>query len=132
MYIILMLHNEDPNSHLIVYVDYPKRYTGTVVSTDTISQLFLHGFPFKGNLAKPDLIPLDRFRPVNEVRAFEYLDILFPLYPYRILFVDEKHFRGEEIFSRKVRKNPLENSIPDVATTSDFRTMYNVTGFCSI
>ena len=104
IYIILMLHHEDPNTHLVVYRDYLKRYTGTVVSTDIISRLFLHGFPFRGSLVKPNLIPLDKFKPENEMRAYEYLKILFDLDPCKIIFVDEKHLKGEEIFraNRKV------------------------------
>ena len=97
-----------------------------------MSWLFLRDFPFKGSLVKPNLVPLDKFKPENEIRAFEYLNTIFNLDLYKILFVDEKHLGGEEIFSRKVRNNPLDNSILVVATTSDFCTTYNVTGFCSI
>ena len=67
MYIILKLRREDPSRHLSDYRDSLMHHTGTRVLRETINQLLLRGFPFKGSLVKPDLVPLDKFKPENEI-----------------------------------------------------------------
>ena len=132
LYIIIRLYYEDPNRHLRNYRDWLIIITGNAVCIDTISRVLLHGFPYKGNLVKPNLVPIDKFKPENEVRAYEYLKALFFLHPDKVLFGDEKHFKGEEVYNRKVRKSPLDGNTPAIITDSDFRNVYNITAFCSI
>lgn len=91
-----------------------------------------YGFPYKGNLLKPNLVPYDKFKPENQVRAYEYLKALFNLHPEKIKFVDEKHLRGEELFAQKVRRDPCSGLVPIVLVDPDFRNTHNITAFCSI
>lgn len=132
MYIIIRLYYENPSRHLRDYRDHIMLITGNQVSIDTISRVLLHGFPFKGSLVKTNLLPIDKFKPENEVRAFEYLEVLFYLHPYKVIFVDEKHLRGEDYYSRLVRKSPLDGTAPAIVVPSDFRNTWTITGFCSI
>jgi len=61
-----------------------------------------------------------------------FLDIISKIDPARIKFGDEKHLKGDAIFNRKVRRNPITGEVPEMIVTSDFRNRYNLTGFCSI
>ena len=81
---------------------------------------------------KPNLVPLDKFKPENIVRAYEYLKTLFFLHPYKVIFADEKQIKGQELFSDYVRVSPLDNTHPVILTTGDFRNTHSVTAFCSI
>lgn len=123
---------QDPNRQLRDYRDYIMLHTGNHVSLDTISRFFLHGFPYKGNLMKPNLIPLDKFKPENEIRAFEFLNVLFDLNPEKVIFADEKSVKGEDLYNREVRRNPITGEVPAVITPSDFRNAHAITSFCSI
>ena len=49
---------EDPNRHLLNYRDWLLLLIGNKVSMD-----------IRGSLVKPNLIPLDKFKPENHVRA---------------------------------------------------------------
>ncbi|KAL7530870.1 hypothetical protein ACHAXR_003720 [Thalassiosira sp. AJA248-18] len=131
-YIIMMLYWEDPRRHLRNYRDWICILTGNVVSKNTISRVILYGFPHKGNMVKPNLVPLDKFRPDNQVKAYDYLKVLFTLSPDKVIFADEKHLRGEELFSQKVRRDPTSGYVPIILTDSDFRNKHHITGFCSI
>lgn len=140
---VLTLSNLDQCTLLRLYYDQPWRtlgsyqlwleyYTGTFVSRDTISRFFRHGFPHKGSLVKPNLVPWDKFKPENEIRAYEYLEILINLNPKKVVFGDEKSLKGAELFSKLVRVNPLTGDVPACPTDPDFRNTYTVTGFCSV
>lgn len=131
-YVVIRLYYEEPTRTLRSYVEKLWYLTGTKVSLDTIRNLLLHGFPHKGSLVKPNLVPYDKFKPENQVRAFEYLKAVYDLHPDKVVFGDEKHLKSEELFSKKVRKDPLTGETPPVFTDPDFRNAYNITGFCSI
>jgi hypothetical protein len=81
--------------------------TGTSVSESTVSRFFNHGFPIRGGLCRPNLVPIDKFKPENIERAFEYLQVLAQIAPHRLVFGDEKHLKGQDLFNRKNRKNPM-------------------------
>jgi len=132
MFIIIRLCWADPKRHIRNYKDWLLLLTGNVVSRDTISRVILYAFPFKGSLRKPNLVPLDKFKPENHVRAYEYLKALFTLHPEKVLFVDEKHLKGQELFSQKVRRCPITGIVPVVMTDSDFHNTHSITAFCSI
>ena len=114
------------------YRDHLLLHTGNSVSEDTISRFFSYGLPYKGSLVKTSLVPVDKFKPENEVRAHRYLNFLHPLNPHNIIFMDEKSLRSEEMFNRKVRRNPLNGLIPLITTNSNFRFAFSITGFCTI
>ena len=130
--VLMILYLEEPSRSLRSYVDWLEGLTGTTVSQSTVSRFFLHAFPHRGGFCRPNLVPFDKFRPENIERALEYLEIISEIAPERIKFGDEKHLKGDAIFTRKVRHNPITGQVPETMVTSDFCNRYNLTGFCSI
>ena len=49
-------------------------FTGTEVSTSTISCFLKKAFPYKGNLVKPNLVPYNEFKIDNQIKAFEFIN----------------------------------------------------------
>ena len=130
--VLLWLREKHPDRILKSYRDWLFYYTGAVVHESTIHRFFHGATPYKGGLVKPNLVPFDKFTVQNEINAREYLLMLMDLNPYKITFGDEKHLKGQELFSRKVRRDPLTGEVPVMWTDPDFRNTYSITGFCSI
>jgi len=130
--VILFLYLEEPSRCLTSYVEWLEAWTGAVVSESTVSRFFYHAFPYRGGFCRPNLVPFDKFRPENIERAIDYIDVISRIAPERLKFGDEKHLKGDAIFNRKVRRNPLTGEVPEMLVTPDFRNRYNLTGFCSI
>ncbi|KAL7534650.1 hypothetical protein ACHAXR_006021 [Thalassiosira sp. AJA248-18] len=130
--VILFLYLDEPSRSLADYVNTLGLLTGTVASKSTISRFFTDAFPHRGGMCRPNLVPFDKFRPANIQRAVEYVELIASIDPERIKFGDEKHLKGDEIFNRKVRRNPLTGEVPEMTVDPDFRNRYNLTGFCSI
>jgi transposase len=78
------------------------------------------------------LVPIDKFKPGNISRAYEYLDYMRQTNPFRVKFGDEKHLKGSDLFTRYGRRDPITGEVPNVITDSDFRNTYNITGLCGI
>lgn len=131
-WVILNLYLEEPSRGLPSYVALLKELVGTVVSRSTVSRFFKEAFPYSATFHRPNLIPMDKFRPENCMRAIEYLHVIARVDPYRLKFGDEKSLKGKEVFNRKVRRNPLTGEIPPLVTTPDFTNSYSLTGFCGI
>lgn len=132
LFIIMMLYYQNPSRSIRSYRDHIFLLTGNQVSLDTIHRVILGGFPYKGSRVKPNLIPLDKFKEGNVVRAYEYLTTLFTLTPEKVCFVDEKSGKAGEIYTKYVRKDPLTGIVPSQFTPSDFRNTISITAFCSI
>lgn len=130
-FILYRLYVEQPYRLLKSYKEWLFYYTGTVVSTDTISRYLKFAFPHKGSLVTPNLVPLDKYTLSNKIKAYEFINVLRTLSPSRIVFGDEKSIKGEEFWSKKVRRDPITGAVPANKTGSDFRNTYSVTGFCS-
>ena len=106
--------------------------TGCDVSTATISRFLNWSCPFKGSLCNGNIVPIDKFRPDNFLRATEYLDAISRISPYRLKFGDEKLLKGAEVYCRKNRRNPLNGVVPPIVTNSDFRNTYTLLGLAGI
>lgn len=130
--VLFLLYLEEPSRSNQSHKDHLEALTGKSVSTSTVSRFFNHSFEIKGSLRKPNLIPCDKFKPINIQRAIECLNIVAQMNPARLKFTDEKLLKGEEIHNRKTRRNTLTGEIPVVHTESDFRNTHSVTGICSI
>ena len=52
--------------------------------------------------------------------------------PERCKFGDEKHLKGQELYCRDVRRNPITGEVPPIVTDPDFRNTHSITGFCGI
>jgi transposase len=130
--VLMFLYLEEPSRQLSSFCQWLHFLTGTCVSESTVSRFFNHGFPIRGGLCRPNLVPIDKFKPENIERAFEYLQVLAQIAPHRLVFGDKKHLKGQDIFNRKNRKNPMTGEIPLMMVNPDFRNTYNLTGFCKI
>ena len=131
-FIILQLYLDDPSRGLPSYVRWLKELVGTEVSRSTVSRFFQAVFPFNATFHRPNLVPYDKFRPENCMKAIDYLHVISHIDPSRLKFGDEKSLKGKEVFNRKVRRNPTDGAIPPLYTTSDFTNTYSLTGFCGI
>ena len=132
VFVLYQLYLDEPSRTMSSYVEWLHYFTGTVVSESTISNFFNKSLYFKGGFRRPNLVPFDKFRPENYEKMLDYLDIIERIDPSRIKFGDEKHLKGQELYNRKVRRDPITGLIPPTYTNGDFRNTYAVTGFCGI
>jgi hypothetical protein len=95
-------------------------------------KIFFDTFPYRGSLVKPNLVPYDKFRPENKVRLYKYISFIIQVCPHQIKFGDEKSLKGQDLFLRHVRRNPLTGIIPLVITNPDWRNTHSITGFCGM
>jgi transposase len=129
MMVLLQLYFEEPSRNLGSYMRGLYRITGTIVSTSTLSRLFKE---VGMTLCRPNLIPMDKFRPDNEFRAVEYVYMIARINPSKLKFGDEKGLAGKEVYKRNVRRNPFNGLVPPLQTNPDFTKNYSLTGFCGI
>ena len=52
--------------------------------------------------------------------------------PERVKFGDEKLLKGQDLYNRQVRVNPMTGVAAPIITDPDFRNTHSITGFCSI
>ena len=130
--VLLFLYLQEPTRSNRSYVDNLLELTGTTVSASTVSRFFNHAFPISGRFRKPNLVPIDKFKPENLLRAQEYLMVLARIDPTRLQFGDEKLLKGSEVYCRKTRRSVLDGTVPAVVTASDFRNTYAIYGMCGI
>ncbi len=131
-FIIYQLYLDEPSRSLSSYIEWLHYFTGNVVSTQTISRFFNTCFDHRGGFCRPNLVPFDKYKPENYEKLLEYLAIIQQFDPSRIKFGDEKHLKGQELYNRKVRRDPITGIVPPTYTNGDFRNTYAVTGFCGI
>ena len=130
--VILCLYVEESSRSIRLYQDLLFPYTGIIVSESTMSRFFLHALLFKGSMVKPNLVPLDKFRPQTVANLIDYINFIVGERPCNIKWCDGKNLKGQELFSRKVWGKPLTGRIPSVPTDPDFRNTHNIVGFCGI
>jgi hypothetical protein len=129
---LLWLRQQQPYRTLKSYRDMLLYYTGTDVSTSTIERFFLEATPFRANMVKPNLVPIDKFKVENEIKARQFMITFMTLNPEKITFGDQKPLRSQELSNRNVRKDPLTGECPAMITDPDFRNTSNITSFTTI
>lgn len=130
--ILLELLDEDPFRTRRSYCVELQARTGTVISFSTITNFFLRGFPIKGSLRQPDLIPRDKFKQQNIEYYFEFVENIQKIDPRRLKFGDEKLLKGREVYCKKGRRNVITGEVPKHIVNGDFRNTYAIIGFCGI
>lgn len=75
---------------------------------------------------------MDKFTTNNTIRAYEFFGALRTLNPNRIVFGDGKHLKGEEFWSKKVRRDPITGEVPSIKTDANFRNTYTIIGLCTM
>jgi hypothetical protein len=105
---------------------------GVFVSPSVICKWFNHSFSCKGNVGKLNQVPMDKFTPENVLRRIKHWDFIARIDPFRLKFGDEKPLKGEDLFNRKGRANPLNGEREPIIVDSDFRNTYNIIRICGI
>ena len=72
-FILYRLYVEQPYRLLKSYKEWLLYFTETEVSKSTIAAFFNKGFPYKGTLVRPNLVPYDKYTLCNEIRAYELI-----------------------------------------------------------
>jgi hypothetical protein len=108
------------------------RINETTVHESVISRWFHARYSFKANFRKPNLVPIDKFKPENVQLACDYINSIRQTNPFRLKFGDEKHLKGAELFTRYGRRDSLTGEAPEVVPDPDSRNTYNITGLCGI
>ena len=119
LFVFIMLYLDEPSQILSSYVEWLQIFAGTVVCQTTVAGFFKEAFPYRDGLYRPNLVQYHKFRPANLEKATEYLNFISLIEPDRIKFGDEKLLKGQELFSRNVRRNLLTGDIPALLTTRD-------------
>ena len=134
--VLLQLRTANPALKLKDYRRLLLVHTGTDVSESVLCRWFDTRFPYSASLRKPSLVPRDKFKPDNIIRAAQYIEFVANLVrqgqAYRLKFGDEKHLKGGELFTRMGRRCPLTGAVPDMVADPDFRNTYSIIGFCGI
>ena len=89
------------------------------MSRPVISTWCNHGFDIKGGLRKPDLVPIDKFKPENMDRTYDYIYLMSQADPVRLKFADEKHLKGRELSNKKFRRCPLTGRVEAIPVDPD-------------
>jgi hypothetical protein len=131
-FVLYSLYLEQPHRSLRSYQEWLFYFTGTWTSRPTICRYLREAYPYRAGLVKPNMVPYDKFRIDNVIKAFEYIHIILTLDPKRLVFADEKLLKGQELFMRKVRVDPMTGEKPAMNPDPDFRNTHSITGFCSI
>jgi hypothetical protein len=132
-YIVLVhLLRANPQRSLRSYKRELYKITGTYLSEATISRVWKASYLHNARLAKPNMIPRDKFKLENVQKARDYIKIISQLQPVLLKFTDEKHLKGEEVCNTCAQRDPLTGEKYNVRTQSDFRNAYTIIGFCGI
>ena len=77
--ILLQIRMLDPTTPLKEYRRLLLQTTGTDASESVLSRWFHTRFPYSASLRKPSLVPKDKFKPENIIRAADFIDIISTL-----------------------------------------------------
>jgi len=125
-FFLLGLYNTEPSRPLYSYVTELYKFSGTKVSTSTISRWFNYSFEFKASCRKPSIFPEQKFSSANIRKLKEYVKVVSYFDHTRFVFTDEKPMKGVDIYNNKIRRSPLDGSVPFVDTGYDIRNNYNL------
>lgn len=132
-FVLYSLYKQEPSRRsLRSYKEWLFYFTGVDVSRSTISRYLRNAYPHKAGLVKPNMVPYDKFRLDNIEKAYDYINTILTLDPERIVFADEKLLKGQELFNRLVRKDPMTGETPCINPDPDFRNTHSITGFCTV
>ena len=79
-------------------------------------------------MVNPILVLRDKFWPKNVANVMKFVNFIIHERPRNIKFGGKKNLKGQELFSRKVRRNPLTGKIPMIPTNADFQNTHNIVG----
>ena len=130
---LLALRAEDPSRTNLEYIQCLQSTYGRLVSSSFITKWFKKRFQYPGNFKKPNVVPLDKWRPVNVSRYLEYKCIMdaLPLHD-KLCFLDEKHIVNKDTLRDKCRADPLTGKLDYITVSGDFRETFNLMAVVSL
>jgi hypothetical protein len=129
---LLSLRAETPNRPNKDYCRRLNETYGRHVSPQFISDWFKKGLPHKASFRKPNLIPLDKFRPENVARYLEYRAKIDQLWDHsKHPFCDEKHLVNTDVYTKLARADPLTGYMDCIHVSGNFRQTYNLLAIAS-
>ena len=123
---LLGLYDRDPARPLYSYVNELYKFSGTKVCKSTICKWFKYSFDFKASCRKPSIFPAQKFSSANITKLLEYVKLVSYFDHTRFVFTDEKPMKGIDIFNKKIRRSPLDGTVPFVEAGFDLRNVYNL------
>ena len=93
---LLALRYENDLCPLVDYREELQRGLGLSVSVSTIDRFFKTRFDFAGNLRKPNLVPLNKWKPANIAAYHRFITIIAPLNHWMFHFLDGKHIVNKD------------------------------------
>jgi transposase len=124
---LLCLRTLDPARPLYSYVQELNNQFQKVVSTNSINEWFNKRWDFRGNLKRGNLVPLDKWKAINKLRYYEFVQKLRIYSDHsKYNFIDEKHIFNKDVYQQRVRKDPLTGRLPAIHVSGDFRKAYNI------
>ena len=130
--LLLQLRKKKHQTPLHEYQSGLFQQRGKYVSISTLHRFFESRFPFRGKLKVANQVPIDKFKPENIIRTYEYKRDFAKLNPVNTKFGDECHCRESDAYSRYARVDPLTGDLEPVMVHSNFRNAFTVIGFCGI
>ena len=128
---LLALRYENDLRPLITYREELLKEMGLNVSVSTIDCFFKTRFDFAGNLRKPNLVPLDKWKPANIEAYHRFMTIIAPLNHWKFHFLDEKHIVNKDCQGNRVRADPLTGAVRCIKVSGNFREAYNMIAIIS-
>ena len=104
---LIYLYREEPSRTLRSYANELESFSGVIVSRQTIYNVLTKAFNYKDKLRTANLIPLDKFRENNILRANEFIGTIRKIPLHRIKTFDEKLLKNSEGLARRVRRDPI-------------------------
>ena len=128
---LLALRLENDLCPLVTYREELLKEMGLSVSVSTIDRFFKTRFEFAGNLRKPNLVPLDKWKPANIEAYHRFMAIVAPLNHWKFHFLDEKHVVNKDCQGNRVRADPLTGAVRCIKVSGNFREAYNMIAIIS-
>ena len=130
---LLALRAEDSTRTNLEYIHLLAMNYGRIVSSTFISTWFKNRFQYRGNFKKPNVVPLDKWRPINVSRYLEFKCIMDALPMHHLwCFLDEKHIVNKDAMREKGRADPLTGKMDSIPVSGDFRETYNLIAVVSL
>jgi hypothetical protein len=129
---LLDLRTLDPSCPLYSYVNELNAHFGKLVSYQSISDWFKKRWNHQGKLLRANLVPLDKWKPRNKLRYYEFVQKLHIYSNHsKFNFIDKKHIHNKDMYATKVRQDLLDGKLPGIHVSGNFGEAYNIMAILS-
>ena len=89
--------------------------------------MVLKRFEHTGGFRKPNIVPIDKFKPENIARLLEFTTHLETFWDHTTFnFLDEKHLINKDVLPNWQRADPTTGYMECIPVSGDFRDTYNL------